>query len=388
MSGTGSAPVGGAGSVPVGGTGSAPVGDAHPALAACRFAGLDLRNRFALAPMTRVSATEDGRATDEMAGYYAAFAEGGFGLLIAEGTYTDRAFSQGYLHQPGITDEAQADAWRPVVERAHAAGARVVLQLMHAGALAQGNRFRDRAAGPSAVRPMGEQLAKYRGGGPWPVPLEMTREQIAEAVEGFAAAAVRARAAGFDGVEVHGANGYLLDQFLTPYTNLRTDAYGGDAEGRSRLVREVTAEVRSAVGPGFPVGVRLSQGKINNFSWRWQGGDAEAGALFTAVASAGADYLHLAGSGRDWLPHGPTLPALARKVTGLPVIANGGLHEDAVARYVLDGPHADVLAIGTGALANPDLPRRVAEGAALAPFDPQVLEPLATLANARAYSNA
>ncbi|RBL81787.1 NADH:flavin oxidoreductase, partial [Streptomyces cavourensis] len=177
---------------------------------------------------------------------------------------------------------------------------------------------------------------KYRGSGPWPVPLELTPAQIAEAVEGFAAAAVRARDAGFDGVEIHAANGYLLDQFLTPYTNLRTDGYGGDAEGRSRLVREVTAEVRGAAGPGFTVGVRFSQGKINDFGWRWPGGDAEARVLFTAAASAGADYLHLAGSGRDWSPDGPTLPGLARKVTGLPVIANGALHEDAVARRVLD----------------------------------------------------
>nr|WP_275407803.1 NADH:flavin oxidoreductase [Streptomyces coelicoflavus] len=347
-----------------------------------------MRNRFALAPMTRVSATEDGRATPEMAEYYAAFAEGGFGLLITEGTYTDTAFSQGYLHQPGITDKAQAAAWRPVVDRAHAAGARVVLQLMHAGAVAQGNRFCDRAVGPSAVRPLGEQLTKYRGGGRWPVPLEMTRRQIAEAVQGFADAAVRARDAGFDGVEIHAANGYLLDQFLTPYTNLRTDEYGGDTEGRSRLVREVTTEVKGATGPGFTVGVRFSQGKINNPSWRWPGGDADAGAVFSAAAAAGADYLHLAGSGRDWPAHGPTLPGLARTVTGLPVIANGGLHQDAVARRLLDERHADVLAVGTGALANPDLPRRVAADEAPAPFDPGLLDPLATLANARSHANA
>ncbi|MFH8438365.1 NADH:flavin oxidoreductase [Streptomyces sp. NPDC018007] len=361
---------------------------AHPALAACRFAGLDLRNRYALAPMTRVSGTGDGRATEEMAAYYAAFAEGGFGLLITEGTYTDRAFGQGYLNQPGITDEAQAAAWRPVVDRAHAAGARVVLQLMHAGAVSQGNRFRDRAAGPSAVRPLGEQLAKYRGDGPWPVPMELTRRQIAEVVAGFAASAVRAREAGFDGVEIHAANGYLLDQFLTPYTNLRTDEYGGGLPGRLRLVREVTAAVRAAAGPGFAVGVRFSQGKINDPAWRWPGGEGEAAEVFTTAAGAGADYLHLAGSGRDWFPEGRTLPALARAATGLPVIANGALHREAVARRVLEEGHADLLAIGTGALADPDLPLRVAAGTALTPFDPGVLEPLATLDNARSHAPA
>lgn len=338
--------------------------------------------------MTRVSATEDGRATAEMAEYYGAFAEGGFALLVTEGTYTDTAFSQGYLHQPGITDEAQAAAWRPVVERAHAAGARIVLQLMHAGALAQGNRFRDGTAGPSAVRPLGEQLAKYRGDGRWPVPSEMTAGQICEAVHGFATAAVRAREVGFDGVEVHAANGYLLDQFLTPYTNTRTDAYGGGLQGRLRLVREVVSEVARAVGSGFPVGVRFSQAKINDPSWRWPGGDAEAGAVFSAAAEAGAGYVHLAGGRRDWLPGEPTLAALARKVTGLPVMANGGLHQETPARRVLDERHADVLAIGTAALANPDLPRRVAAGVALAQFDPGVLEPLATLSNARLRATA
>lgn len=369
-------------------TGAAEVSDTHPALTAFRFAGIELRNRFAVAPMTRISATEDGRATPEMAEYYEAFAEGGFGLLITEGTYTDTAFSQGYLHQPGITDEAQAAAWRTVVDRVHAAGARIVLQLMHAGALAQGNRFRDWTAGPTAVRPLGEQLAKYRGHGRWPIPAEMTHCQIGEVTRGFAAAAVRAREAGFDGVEIHAANGYLLDQFLTPYTNLRNDEYGGGIEERLRLVREVISAARSAAGPGFPIGVRFSQGKINDPAWQWPGGSDGASAVFSAAAAAGADYLHLAGSRRDWVPDEPTLAGLARKVTGLPVIANGGLHEDAVARRVLDEQHADVLAIGTGALANPDLPLRVAEGALRVPFDPQVLEPLATLDNARARANA
>ncbi len=136
----------------------------------------------------------------------------------------------------------------------------------------------------------------------------MSHGQIDEAVEGFAAAAARARDAGFDGVEVHAANGYLLDQFLTPYTNLRTDGYGGEIEGRSRLLREVTAAVRSAAGPGFTVGVRLSQGKINNFGWRWQGATPRRPPSSERRPGPGADYLHLAGSGRDWLPDGRRFP--------------------------------------------------------------------------------
>ncbi|MET9961899.1 NADH:flavin oxidoreductase [Streptomyces sp. NPDC006326] len=363
---------------------------AHPALAAIRFAHLDLPNRLAVAPMTRVSATPDGLATADMAAYYEGYAQGGFGLVITEGTYTDTAFSQGYTNQPGIAGPAHRAAWRQVTTRVHAAGGRIVLQLMHAGALAQGNRYREGTAGPSAVRPFGTQLARFRGAGPWPVPAEMTRRQIAEAVDGFAAAAGRAREAGFDGVEVHAANGYLLDQFLMAHTNLRLDGYGGGVEQRVRLVREVVAAVREATGPGFTVGVRFSQSKVNDPGHRWTNGPREAAVVFTTAADAGADYLHIAGSGRDWYAeaaldggNGLTLPALARATTGLPVIANGGLRDPAVARRVLEEGHAELLALGAAALADPDLPRRLAGGVPLTPFDPDLLNPLATLENAR-----
>ena len=127
--------------------------------------GHTLKNRLCVAPMTRISATEDGRATETMARYYERFARGGFGAVITEGVYTDQAFAQGYLNQPGMTDDAQAKAWKPVVSGVKAHGAFAIAQLMHAGALSQGNRFRDAAVGPSAVRPKGEQMTFYRGEG-------------------------------------------------------------------------------------------------------------------------------------------------------------------------------------------------------------------------------
>jgi 2,4-dienoyl-CoA reductase-like NADH-dependent reductase (Old Yellow Enzyme family) len=368
------------------------VNSAHPALTPVRLAGLDLRTRVAVAPMTRVSATAEGLVTEDMTAYYQAYAQGGFGLVITEGTYTDTAFSQGYAGQPGITDTAQALSWRPVTEAVHEAGARIVLQLMHAGALAQGNRFRDRTAGPSAIRPRGRQLSNYGGSGPWPSPVELTRREITEVVKGFAASAVRARDAGFDGVEIHAANGYLLDQFLDPRTNLRQDGYGGGAEQRVRLTREVLAARTAATGAGFTVGVRFSQAKVNDPDHRWPDDPREAETVFTAAADAGADYLHIAGHQRDWSwstdptpdrPRGRTLPAIAGAVTGLPVVANGGLHDTALAARVLDEGQAQLLAIGTGALADPDLPHKLRSGEPLTPFDPAVLQPRATLQNAR-----
>jgi 2,4-dienoyl-CoA reductase-like NADH-dependent reductase (Old Yellow Enzyme family) len=128
----------------------------HPALQPGRIGGLTTANRLAVAPMTRVSAAPDGTPTPEMAEYYAAFAQGGFGLVITEGTYTDTAYSQGYLNQPGLVSERHVAAWREVTGKVRDAGARIVAQLMHAGALSQGNPYREETAGPSAVTPLGE----------------------------------------------------------------------------------------------------------------------------------------------------------------------------------------------------------------------------------------
>lgn len=345
---------------------------------------LRLANRMAVAPMTRVSATADGQATPRMARYYADFAAGGFGLVITEGVYTDRAYSQGYLFQPGLADDAQRDAWRPVVESVHAAGGRIVAQLMHAGAISQGNAHRAVAKGPSAVQPAGVQMSFYRGEGPYRMPEAMTLAEITAAIDGFAAAAVRAREAGFDGVELHGANGYLLDQFLTEHTNRREDGYGGALAQRLRLGVEVIAAVREAVGAGFPVGYRVSQGKLNDFGHKWRGAEADAALVFRALSAAPIDYLHTT-EFEAWQPafgEGPSLAALARRYGSVPVIANGSLHDPARAAGMVARGEADLIALGRGALSNADWPRRVRDGLPLEEFDRTLLSPLADLANA------
>ncbi|MEV8634731.1 NADH:flavin oxidoreductase [Streptosporangium sp. NPDC051023] len=372
---------------------NAPETAPHPALAPVRLGGLRLPNRLAVAPMTRVSATPEGVPTPDMADYYAGFARGGFGLVITEGTYTDAVFSQGYLDQPGLVSPAHVEGWRAVTDAVHAEGALMVAQLMHAGAISQGSNYRSDTAGPSALRPRGVQMPEYGGRGPWAVPREMTGEDIAQAIGGFAAAAENARAAGFDGVELHAANGYLLDQFLTDYTNLRTDEYGGSLEGRVRLVAEVLAAVRAAVGPEFAVGVRVSQTKVNDFEYRWPGGAEDAKLIFTRLAEAGATYIHVASEGRDWietarLDGGQTITALAREISGLPVIANGNMHNVGQGARVIAEGHADLLSLGRGALANPDFPRRLADGVGLEAFDPGMLHPMACLRNARQWADS
>lgn len=348
-----------------------------------RIGAMDLPNRLAVAPMTRVSATETGHATPRMRDYYESFADGGFGLIITEGLYTDQAFSQGYLFQPGLSDAAQRDTWKPLVERVHAGGARFIAQLMHAGALSQGNRFRRDTRGPSAIRPAGQQMVFYRGSGEYPVPTAMTRGEIDEAVAGFAAAAYRAREAGFDGVEIHGANGYLLDQFLTEGVNLRTDAYGGNAAARLHITIEVAGAVRAAVGPDFVVGVRSSQGKVNDFHHKWRG-EEEAAQIYALLGQLPIDYLHTT-EFEAWQPafgEGASLAALAKRHSGLPVLTNGSLHDPARAITMLAGHDADVVTLGRGALTHADWPRRVQTGAATEAFDQTILAPLADLANA------
>jgi 2,4-dienoyl-CoA reductase-like NADH-dependent reductase (Old Yellow Enzyme family) len=358
-------------------------------LSPVRLGSLSLRNRLVVAPMTRVSASTDGTPTAEMASYYADFARGGFGLVITEGVHPDLAESHGYENQPGLAGDSHVRGWSAVTAAVHDEGAHIVAQLMHAGALSQGNPHSTRTVGPSAVAPLGRMMPEYGGHGPWPTPDELGSDEIDAIVCGFAAAARRAAAAGFDGVEVHGANGYLLDQFLTTYTNQRRDAYGGSAANRVRLTAEVVAAVRDAV-PGLVVGVRLSQTKVNDFHYRWPGGVDEARTIFTAVADAGATYIHVASEGRSWLSTarlegGDTNTRIARHVTGLPVIANGGMHDIDQTREVLADEHADLVSIGHGALANPDLPQRIADGRPLELFDRSMLTPDVTLSNARRW---
>jgi 2,4-dienoyl-CoA reductase-like NADH-dependent reductase (Old Yellow Enzyme family) len=176
-----------------------------------RIGDVEIENRLAVSPMTRVSETHEGLAMEDMVAYYESFARGGFGLIITEGTYPDEAHGQGYWNQPGLANDEQAEAWRRVTEAVHGQEARIFAQLMHAGALVQGNRFRDETVGPSAVPPKGKKMEMYGGSGDFPLPEELSHEGIAEVIETFVAAARRACEVGFDGVELHGANGYLLN---------------------------------------------------------------------------------------------------------------------------------------------------------------------------------
>jgi 2,4-dienoyl-CoA reductase-like NADH-dependent reductase (Old Yellow Enzyme family) len=354
----------------------------HAALAEVSLGSLTLSNRFVVAPMSRVSAMPDGRPSERMVSYYAAFAEGGFGLVISEGTFPDFAFGRGYAFQPGLASGGHADGWRAVTRAVHRHGTPILAQLMHAGALSQ---VLARTAGPSAIAPKGEKMPEYGGSGPFPMPKAMSDGDVESAITGFANAAVRAREAGFDGVEIHAANGYLLDQFITTYTNQRQDGYGGGPRERARLTRDVAQAIRAAAGEDFVLGVRLSQTKVNDLEYRWAGRE-EAELIFAEVSAGGIDYLHVASEGRSWketaeIDPGLTITQLARSVTGLPVIANGGIDGPDLAHEIVSDGHADLISLARGALANPDWVHRLRSGEQHASFDPGMLHPRASIYN-------
>lgn len=342
-----------------------------------------LSNRWAVAPMTRVSASREGLASPEMTQYYKRFAEGGFGLIITEGIYTDQKYSQGYDFQPGISSPEQAEAWRSVVDSIHAYPTLVFAQLMHAGALNQGNRFTENSVAPSAIQPKGKQMDFYYGQGEYPTPLELSDLDISDVIQGFVSAAVRSiKTAGFDGIEIHGANGYLLDQFLTDYTNKRTDFWGGSTKYRLGLTLEIYKEIRRAVGKDVPVGVRISQGKVNDFTHKWAGAEQDAEIIFGSLADAGADFIHVT-EYEAWKPafgdNGPSLIELAKKYApNTKIIGNGGLHALDKADIALTSG-ADVIAIGKAALSNPDFPNRLEHQLPINEISTHMLAPIANI---------
>jgi 2,4-dienoyl-CoA reductase-like NADH-dependent reductase (Old Yellow Enzyme family) len=352
-----------------------------PLFSGARIGNAELANRLAVAPKTRVSSTHEGIPTDDMVAYYESFARGGFGLIFTEGTYPDEAHAQGYWNQPGLANDEQVEGWRRVTEAVHAQGGKIFSQLMHAGALVQGNRFSEGTIGPSAVPPRGRKMEMYGGSGDFALPEALSQKGIGELTQSFVAAAVRAREAGFDGVELHGANGYILDQFLTDYTNHRTDEYGGSVENRVRLSVEISEAVRGAVGDDFPVGIRISQAKVNDPDHAWAGGESDAAVIFGSLAEAGLDYIHVTEpeATKPAFGDGSTLAAFARKYAdGLTIVANGTLDKPENAEEMIRS-EADIVALGKGALANMDWPNRVREDRSLEGFDPAVLESLRRL---------
>jgi len=347
-----------------------------------------LKNRFTVAPMTRRSASKEGIPTTEMADYYATFAKGGFSLIITEGTYTDNLFSKTDNHQPGLVTHEQVESWKKVTDKVHQEDPNtlIILQLMHGGALSQ---HTDKTIAPSAIQPKGLRNTEPGGlTGPFPHPSAMTKEDLQEAKDGFVQTAIRALIAGFDGVEIHAANGYLLDQFITPHTNLREDEYGGSYQNRLRFPIEVFTAIKAAVPKDFIVGIRLSESKVNDLTYRWPGGSTTAKEIFNVLRDLDISYIHIASEGGNWsreslYDDGTSSNSIAKKITGKPVIVNGGMHDTTLATKLISNDEADLISIGRTAITNPDLPEKIKNGVTPTPFFKELIKDSLTLTHTK-----
>lgn len=348
---------------------------------------ISLKNRLAVAPLTRVSGNEDGTTGPLMKDYYQSFAQGGFGLIITEGIYTDKRYSQCYKFQTGLTDDKQVKSWKTITDAVHSNGGVIFAQLMHAGALSQYNKYTSHGAAPSAIKPLGKEMTLYYGEGDYALPKKMSKKDIDDVIEGFVNAAKLAKEAGFDGVEIHGANGYLLDQFITVYTNKRTDEYGGELTNRLRIYKEIITAVRAEVGNSMVIGVRFSQGKVNDIAYKWPEQAAGAQYTFESANRFGVDYIHTT----EYVAKAPafkgslSLAELAKKHGKVPIIANGGVTNESDANNLIDAKQADIVSLGKMALANQNWPNAVKAQQPLKAFNADMFNPIADLKTAKEY---
>jgi N-ethylmaleimide reductase len=317
------------------------------------------KNRLVMAPMTRNRAGA-GEAPGELnAEYYAQRA--GAGLIVTEGTQPT-ADGQGYPHTPGLHSDEQIAGWRTVAEAVHGADGVIVAQLMHSGRISHPSIIGQTPVAPSAVKPDGEVFTG-EGTEPFETPRELTTSEVEALVQGYADAAGNAIAAGLDGVELHGANGYLIAQFGATGTNQRTDRFGGDAKGRATFLKEVVAATVAAIGADR-VGLRLSPG--NPFNDLHDDEPREGFAAAVKIAQdAGLAYVHVCETAPD---DGWSAVADAREAfTGTLIASNGFVQQWSFAEMaaLIDDGKADLVAIGRRYLANPDLDERIRSGAEL-----------------------
>lgn len=356
-----------------------------------RAGALDLPNRFVMAPMTRWQSPRQMPGRD-VADYYTRRAANGVGLIVTEGTTIDHPVSSYSERVPAFHGPA-LDGWRRVVDQVHNAGARIIPQIWHVGAMRHPsndypNRHLPNASPSGLFKPGGKQIAD-----------PMTEAEITAVAESFARAASAAREIGFDGVEIHGAHGYLLDQFLWEPLNRREDRFGGGAVARTAFAVRIVEAVRAATGPDFPLVLRVSQWKQQDYDARLAETPEQLQSIFTPISEAGVDIFHCS-QRRWWQPEfeGSTLnfAGWMRALLGKPVITVGSVGmagamstrdvgegsavsldlqplADAVAR-----DEFDLVAVGRALIANPDWVEKVRAGrfGELEPFDKAALDTL------------
>ncbi len=345
------------------------------------LAGLELRNKIAVAPMSRMQANDDGTASPDMALYYARYARNGAGLVFAEAAYVDECSSRAYFNQPGLASEPQRDAWVPVTRAVHAEGGRIFAQLQHGGRLSEPGLNVVHIGASDSVAAGNT----WQTGVPNAPARAATPQEIDAIVEAFGAAARRAVEANFDGVEIHGARGYLLDEFLSTSSNGRSDEYGGDLKSRLKMPLAVVRRVRQSIGRA-PLSFNFSLYKMDDGRYSPPGGRDEVVSIVRALRDAGADIVHVT-TRKAVRPEAWDEP-LARTVRDASmsgdVIANGGLSTPQDCEAVLENCGATMVSMARALLANPDWITRAYSNHPLARYVPgQERLPLLTETNQR-----
>jgi len=328
---------------------------------------LALQNHIVMAPMTRSRAGAHFAPTELAATYYEQRATAG--LIITEGT-SPSPNGQGYARIPGLWHEAQVSGWAEVTRRVHAKGAKIFAQLMHTGRVSHVLNLAEGAEvlAPSAVRLEGQMWTDEKQAQDYPTPRAMTEAEVQTAIQEHITAARNAVKAGFDGVELHGANGYLAEQFLNPHTNLRTDGYGASMEARTRFALEVVRGMADAIGKE-KIGVRLSPYGTASGMSPYPEVDATYQRLANEFSKLGIAYLHVVDHSAMGAPPVPaSIKKTIREHFKGTYIAAGGF-DRASAEKVLQSKDADLVAFGRPFLANPDLVARLDHGWELASAD-------------------
>jgi len=323
---------------------------------------LSLQNHLVMCPLTRNRAI--GNIPNAlMQQYYTQRA--GMGLIITEGT-SPSPNGLGYPRIPGIFSQIQVDGWKTITQPVHAGGAKIYMQLMHCGRISHPLNLPAgaRLLAPSAIAAAGEMYTDAEGLKPHPVPQAMTDADIKLAINEFVQAARNAIAAGCDGIELHSANGYLLEQFIRPNTNLRTDNYGGAIQNRARFVLEVAQATINAIGKD-KVGIRLSPYGVFNDMPMYEAMEADYTYLAEQLNTVGVTYIHLVDHSPMGAPAVPdTIKQTFRKLFKRTLILSGG-YDAARAETDLVSNKCDLIAVGRPVLANPDLITRWQSGATL-----------------------
>lgn len=333
--------------------------------------GTTLSNRAVMAPLTRQRALDHNTPNSLMATYYAQRASAG--LIITEGT-SPSPNGLGYARMPGLFNDLQLQGWKLVTEAVHAKGGKIVLQVMHTGRVSHIANMPAGAEvlGPSADVCPGEMRTDTLGSQPHTPPRPMTEADIATVIAEHVRTARLAIEAGFDGIELHGANGYLIEQFLNAKVSHRTDGYGGSIEGRNRLLLEIAGATSKEIG-AERVGVRLSPYGVVNATAAFDEVDEQYLALVKQLSALGLMYVHVLDHSASGTPPVPeALKSTLRAAFHGPFVLAGGF-DKVSAEQALHESRADLIAIGRPFVANPDLVERMHQNAPLSPFDPNTL---------------